>query len=49
MVLCLFGECINLLVCNLVCKFKGYRGGVCVKMDFGVKSGVCCCRCNFEF
>ncbi|CAN6876695.1 unnamed protein product [Brassica oleracea var. botrytis] len=48
MVPCLPGECTNSSACNSACKSKGYRGGVCVKMDIGAKSGACCCRRNVE-
>ncbi|KAF8105608.1 hypothetical protein N665_0157s0176 [Sinapis alba] len=48
MVPCLPGECKNSATCNSACKSKGYKGGACVMMGFGAKSGACCCNPNFQ-
>ncbi|CAH8299328.1 unnamed protein product [Eruca vesicaria subsp. sativa] len=48
MVPCLPGPCTNSAACNSACKSKGYKGGACVKMNVGEKSGACCCKPNFE-
>lgn len=48
MVPCLPGACTKSAPCNSACKSKGHRGGACVKMSIGEKTGACCCTRNFE-
>ncbi|ESQ29787.1 hypothetical protein EUTSA_v10023920mg [Eutrema salsugineum] len=48
MIPCLPGECTKAAACDVACKSKGYKGGACIMMSFGAKTGACCCKANFE-
>ncbi|CAA0408555.1 unnamed protein product [Arabidopsis thaliana] len=45
---CLPGECTNPSECNAACKSNGYKGGACVSMSIGSRTGACCCKPNFK-
>ncbi|ESQ32396.1 hypothetical protein EUTSA_v10005194mg [Eutrema salsugineum] len=45
---CLPGECTKTEACDAACKSKGYKGGACIRMSFGEKTGACCCKANVE-
>ncbi|CAN8255510.1 unnamed protein product [Cochlearia groenlandica] len=48
MVPCLPGPCTSATPCDAKCKSKGYKGGACVFINIGAKTGACCCKVNFE-
>ncbi|XP_019095551.1 PREDICTED: putative defensin-like protein 83 [Camelina sativa] len=48
MIPCISGICTDSTPCNVACISKGYKGGVCVRMDFSSTTGACCCNPNFK-